>query len=452
MIVIRRRLIFWLAKAYIKKWGKLILLYFLIGFIAFLFIRVLIKISPSVIPSSGNEAIGMVGSYTINDLPSNILYELSFGLTSFSSDETVRPSVARSWRVSDNGKTYTFFLKHNISFTDGTKLTSKYIDYGFSGVTIIRPDDYTIVFKLKDRYSPFLATVSRPIFKKGFIGVGNYKISNIKLNGDFVVSLDLTSTNSSFRLLRYEFFPTEDALKTAFVLGEVNKIYAISNLKFINTSFLNFKSVVVDKKLSNNQLVTLFFNTKDKILSEKDIRIALSYAIPDSLPGGKRNPGPYPFYSWAYDDISNSHSQDPAHAKSILSQSKGLPAFSKTVLTIKTLPQYIDTANVISQNFKKLGINTKVETVDSIPDTFQIFLGNFSFSEDPDQYILWHSDQVDNITGYKNLRIDKLLEDGRKTIDISQRKSIYSDFQKYLLDDPPALFLYLPYEYDVSRK
>lgn len=60
--------------------------------------------------------------------------------------------------------------------------------------------------------------------------------------------------------------------------------------------------------------------------------------------------------------------------------------------------------------------------------------------KDPDQYILWHSDQVNNIVRYKNLRIDKLLEDGRSVTNINERKEIYSDFQKYLMDDLPASF------------
>ena len=65
--------------------------------------------------------------------------------------------------------------------------------------------------------------------------------------------------------------------------------------------------------------------------------------------------------------------------------------------------------------------------------------------------LLWHSDGPDNITHYKNLRIDKLLEDGRKTVDVAKRKAIYNDFQKYLLEDAPAVFLYYPDEYTITR-
>ncbi|MEK7092766.1 MAG: peptide-binding protein, partial [Patescibacteria group bacterium] len=89
---------------------------------------------------------------------------------------------------------------------------------------------------------------------------------------------------------------------------------------------------------------------------------------------------------------------------------------------------------------------------DSVPSDFQIFLGDFQLSKDPDQYSLWHSSQPQNISNYQNLRIDKLLEDGRKTTDIEKRRKIYEDFQKYLLADSPASFLFFPYEYDLIRK
>ncbi|MCS7092795.1 MAG: peptide-binding protein, partial [Patescibacteria group bacterium] len=71
---------------------------------------------------------------------------------------------------------------------------------------------------------------------------------------------------------------------------------------------------------------------------------------------------------------------------------------------------------------------------------------------DPDQYSLWHSMQTEsNISKYANPRIDKLLEDGRVTIDIQERKKIYLDFQRFLLEDAPCVFLYHPEYYSIVR-
>ncbi len=451
MIVFRRRLIFWLIKAYIKKSGKTFFLFFTIGLLAFFGIRILTKVLPSTFPFIPKETVGIAGSFTINDLPVPILTKISRGLTSVSMDGTVKPDIAGGWKIRDSGKEYIFYLRRDIYFSDGTHLTSKNVTYNFSDASILRPDEYTIQFKLKDAYSPFLVTVSRPILKKGFVGLGSYRVKSVKLNGDFVTSIDLVSIGPDMKVVKYQFFPTEEAVKTAFVMGEVSKISGIHDSIFKNTKLTAFKSVAVNKILNDRQLVSLFYNTRDRVLSEKKIREALSYAISDVFLDGERNPGPFSPNSWANQE-ANIHSQDIEHAKNLLSSSEGASDSSKLKFVLKTLPQYKNTAKMVSSNFKKIGINIKIETVDTVPSNFQMFLGDLNLSKDPDQYVLWHSEQNSNISGYKNLRIDKLLEDGRKTADINERKKIYSDFQKYILDDPPASFLYLPYTYEISRK
>ena len=82
-----------------------------------------------------------------------------------------------------------------------------------------------------------------------------------------------------------------------------------------------------------------------------------------------------------------------------------------------------------------------------------MLLAFWKVPQDPDQYFFWHSTQKQgNITGYKNVKIDKLLEDGRNTLAIEKRKKIYYDFQKVFMDDLPAVFLYYPNVYTISRK
>jgi peptide/nickel transport system substrate-binding protein len=67
---------------------------------------------------------------------------------------------------------------------------------------------------------------------------------------------------------------------------------------------------------------------------------------------------------------------------------------------------------------------------------------------DPDQYNLWHSLKVNypdlNLSGYEYERVDILLEDARKTNSITTRQTKYAQFQRYLMGDAPALFLYHP--------
>lgn len=452
MIVLRKRLLFWLIKAYLKRWGRNIIVYFGIGLFIFFLLNIILSYSITRLPFIEKETIGMMGSYTIDSMPAEVLNKISKGLTKTEIDGTVKPDIAEKWKIAPNGKAYAFYLRKNVYFSDGTNLTSNNVSYDFVDVSVMKPDKYTIVFTLKDNYSPFLTTVTRPIFKKGFVGVGDYKVKKIKLNGSFIKSIELYSEKYHKAFVYQLFYPTVSALKTAFVLGEVSKITNLPDLDFKNSDFNSFKNAKIEKKINHNKLVALFYNTKDKIVSSKTLREGLSYTMPDNFNEGERNPSPLPYFSYSNQGGFNAYQQDLEHAKLLIDKSETGTASGRIPLTIDTLSKYESTAKIIADIWKKLNIDAKIRITNGVPPSFQIFLGEFNLSADPDQYTLWHSDQIDNITHYDNARIDKLLEDGRKELDIEKRISIYTDFQKYLLSDPPASFLFFPYYYEVSRK
>lgn len=446
----RRRLLIWLLKAYFKKWKRTIFIFFGLGLFVFFFMYFLLS-HLTFISVGDKETIGVLGTYTTNNLPNEILNNVSFGLTKVSSDGKPEPMAASSWDIKDNGKTYIFHLINNLNFIDGTQFSSKEVNYNFENVTVQKPDKYTIVFRLRETYSPFLITVSRPLFRKNFIGLGNFRVTSIDLNGDFVNSIKIQNVKGPKKTNTYLFYPTEESLKTSLILGEISKSTDISDMSFKNDSLNSFPNYKISKIINYDKIATLFYNTQDKTLSDKRLRQALNYALPNEFKGGKRNETPYPPILWVSRENALSYDQDFDHSKLLLTSSSSSGS-AKLELSIKTLLKYKSAAESIRDAWKNVGIKSNIEVVDSLPSNFQIFLGEFYVSKDPDQYSLWHSDQPNNITGYKNLRIDKLLEDGRQTIDIDQREKIYADFQKYLLDDPPAGFLFFPYAYSVSKK
>src|SRR4029079_2092761 len=136
---IRRRLIIWLIKAYIKKSGKTILFSFLGGLIIFFGLFYLSTNYTSLVPTYKKTIVGVVGAYTPDTLPQVVIDKLSRGLTKVQPDSTIAPDVAKSWQTSDSGKTYTFILNNNIHFADGTPVTSETIKSNFSDVVVERP-------------------------------------------------------------------------------------------------------------------------------------------------------------------------------------------------------------------------------------------------------------------------------------------------------------------------
>lgn len=452
MIFFRKRLFFWLLRAYIKRWGKSIFFFFLIGLSLFFLMLRYGNVLVGRVPLWEKESIGMVGAYTLETLPANVLAHISRGLTIVSPDGRVHPDVASSWTVHDEGKTYTFTIRPDVSYADGQKVTSATISFTFAEVIIEKPKPYTIVFRLKDPYSPFLATLSHPILKKGFVGVGDYKIRSLELNGNFVASLLLAHRNNPYRTKFYHFYPSEEALKIAFAMGEVTTAIGLSDTQFKHTTFAAFSNTTVERNVRFTHLATLFFNTKHEKFSDVKLRSALTYALPDSFPYGQRSYAPFSPLSWVLDGEEVNRSQDVKRAETLLRESQGATPAVTLTIKLTTLSKYTDVANDIAKEWEEIGVTTNIEVVETLPTDFQVLLADFRVPKDPDQYTLWHKDQENNISRYANLRIDKLLEDGRKTQDLTKRKRIYTDFQKYLLADAPAAFLFFPYEYSITRK
>jgi peptide/nickel transport system substrate-binding protein len=91
------------------------------------------------------------------------------------------PSVAESWKESDDGKTYTFKLRRGVKFHDGSELTSKDVKATYDKIIfppqgvgssrkgqyavvekIEAPDPSTVVFRLKQSSGSFIASLLSP--------------------------------------------------------------------------------------------------------------------------------------------------------------------------------------------------------------------------------------------------------------------------------------------------
>lgn len=454
-MAVNKRFLIWLIRAYIKKWGKVLLISFLGGLLGFFLVIFLASHFSHFFPQ--RQKIGVVGAYTLETLPQSITRKLSRGLTMVTDKGEVRPDLASSWEVKDQGKKYIFHLKKGIFFLNGREVTSDLLTYSFKDVHIQRPDKYTIVFLLKDQYAPFLVTVSKPIFPKGMQGLGDFTIEDLKLNGGYITYLSLINTKNKKSLEDYTFYPNQDALKVAFLLGEATEITGISDLNVAGTNLSSHKNILVRKLVNYNQLVTLFYNTKDEILSDNKLRKGLTYSLPDVFPDGETAFLPIPPTSIFFSKDISSKTQDLAHAQILINSNYGSASHSaRGKITLTTLSKYRPVAEKLASIWKELGVNVEIKSVQAKPDHFQIYLGDFLVPKDPDQYELWHSKSDHNITRFDSKRIDKLLEDGRQTTDLAKRIKIYDEFQRFLVDDAvtdtPASFLYFPFSYSVVRK
>lgn len=439
------KIFFLILRALIRRNLKLILLVFAgAALIATIFLNFGVKLLTTNLVSEG-----IVGTYQKHDIPEYVTKLLSIGLVNISHDGKAVPGLAESWEVSEDAKTFTFKLKPNLFWSDGMVLKAPDIGFNIPDVEVSYPQENQIQFKLKGSFSPFPTLLSKPVFKKdSMIGVGPYKLVSIKKSQVFLTKLILEPIDpKTHPQVVIRFYPNEKTAATAFSIGEVNSILGPTDLKLFNFSPI----VKFSQRENYGKAVAILYNTKDKILENRSVRQALSYSAPEAQ-GETLAHTSIPPTSWAYlgeDGLkdANDYLGNTDAAKAALKRAKSTSneELLQKEIVLTTTGQYENFAREIVSAWNNLGLKAVVRVESGIPQNFQALLIALSIPADPDQYSLWHSTQAStNITGYNKARVDKDLEDARKTTSEADRRLKYQDFQKTLLEDTPAVFLYFP--------
>ncbi len=448
------RYIYWLFLAFLKKNVQSILLSFLLSLIG---IIVIVSFSPYVLRklASKTETIGIVGNFTLDTLPPEVLSKFSNGLLYANDSGELIPLLADSWEPVDGGKEYRFHIKKDLTWNDGKPFTAEDIKYSFKDVKTEAQNEYLLVFKLTKPLPIFPYFLTKQIVKYPLIGVaGQYRVDRIRVKTGFITELHLSpqSKKEADPIIIYKFYDTDTKLVEAYKLGEITSMS--TSKSSVADIFDGWSNTAVERAVDYSKVLTLFFNMNDPLLSEdKDIRHALAESVNkgEFIDFGEEASGPISPVSWAYTQDVKRYTYNPTVASKILK--KYTESSGSAELTISTYYDHLGVADEIKEDLESAGMNTKVEVLaGDLPSNFQLFLAPLTLPKDPDQYFFWHSTQKrGNITSYKNVRIDKLLEDGRDTFSIQNRKELYTDFQRVLVEEMPAYFLYYPYVYTIKR-
>lgn len=386
--------------------------------------------------------IGLVGTYQEHDLPFEVTHLLSSGLVKINDDMKVKPNLITDWQSNKEATQFTFKLK-DLKWADYLAVKSTDLEFSIPNVNVSFPDDKTIEFDLKESYSPLSSLLTKPIFRKGtLVGIGPYKIEKIEKSRIFITKITLIPQDLKNPRIVIRFYPNEKTALTGFNLGEVQVLMGISNPKLVISSPLASLKQTVDY----SKIVTILFQTTDQVLYNRSLRQALAFQTP-KIENEETANNPYPPKSWARDNGAKKYLSDPGQANEALERAKSSLTTDKlkSDLILTTTPNLEEAGKIIIEAWKKLGFNVKLRVESGIPQNFQALLITQSIPLDPDQYFLWHATQTKtNLTKYDSKRVDKDLEDARKIIPEEERKAKYFDFQKILLEDAPAVFLYYP--------
>lgn len=465
------RKLYWYISSYVRKHGLVFLGSILV---ALLFFSFLLPFLHKNVAFKKSNYIAIVGDYTLSNLPKPIKNQLSVGLTKIGADLQAEPLLADRWVVEDDGKQYRFVIKKEVQWQDGQELKPSDVFYNFADVEIISTPN-EVIFNLPEPFTPFTVSVTEPLLrtewekkwllpdKLNIIGIGQYRMLDYKLQGNSLTEFKIDGPDGRYI---YRFYLTEDEAADAFKKGEVDVLLNISDCY----DLCDWRGLEQAKDLAYDRYLAIFFNNSDPLLT-KSIRQALSYILSKDY-GNARALGPIDPRSWAYLQGGKDYARDPARAiERLLDDVPRKPLHFE----LTTSANFIEEAEVIKRELEgfapeaikscqsastvsdkslcpnlDLKVNVKVSNFPDLSN-YQLLLIGQESSVDPDQYFMWHSSQPTNFTHYKNTRIDSLLERGRQIVDFEERRTIYQEFQQFLLEDPPAIFLRYLDNYSIAR-
>jgi len=239
------------------------------------------------------------------------------GLMRAMPDGSLIPDLAERFEVSDDGTTYTFTLRPNLTFHDGTPLTSadvlftiqraqnpdikSYRRADWEGVSVSAPDARTILFTLPHAYAPFLDNATLGILPKHLwetvsaeefpftllntrpVGSGPYKINDFDINStgsatyyELVSFKDFALGRAYVNKMRFNFYANESDLIEAFNGRRIDMLAGISpsQIKKIMRKDLRLVQVPLPRTFG------VFLNqNKNSAFADAAVRAALDTAL-----------------------------------------------------------------------------------------------------------------------------------------------------------------------------
>ena len=429
------------------------------------------------------------------------------------------PDLASGYTISPDGKTYTVTLRPGVTFHDGVSVTAEDVLFtvqkaqnaaiksplatNWSGVVASAPDAHTVVFVLRQAYTPFIENLTLGILPKHLwesvaddaftystlnaspIGSGPFAVTGIARNTSGVPTSYTLHAFARYALgepylteATLRFYQSQNELVSALRTGAIDAASGISPSTLASITGKNILQAPL------NRIFGVFFNqNQSEVLRDSAVRQALGSvvdrnALIQSVLLGYGVPLTSPLPPSIYTPTPGTTSpQDPAARIAAAAQTlqaagwvagpdgirtkqvgSGKTAKTETLsfsLATGDVPELRAAAQYLETTWGKLGAKVDVGIYDQgdlsqnviRPRKYDALLFGEVVGRQPDLFAFWDSSQrVDpglNIALYANPTVDSLVENLR-TASADTQAALYAQFSDALAQDTPAIFLYAP--------
>ena len=412
------------------------------------------------------------------------------------------PGLAQSWDISRDGLTYTFRLRPNVTFHDGTPFNADAVKFVFerqlndkgpyyatgtypyvkgflgnvAGVEVL--DASTVQIKLKAPLTPFLQYLAhQSLFMfspeslkkwgkdvvKHPVGTGPFKLETWEPGVKVVLARHDQYWGGAPKIRQAIYVPIVEAQARLVALktGDIDLTMDVPP-DSLDELRRDPNLVVAESNSSAVWYVTL--NTRHPILKDRRVRQALNHAvnkeaiIRDILRGTAIvSRGPIsPVYGPYYEENTARYPHDLEKARALLKDAGYAGGFELGFLVPESgsgMQSPVEMATVIQANLAQLGVRAKIQTMEwgaylrkylEQPDMAEMSWNPSIGDPDHMMYMLLSSDRFPpafNSGYYQNDRVDDLLRRARTTLDEKARVPLYKEAQKLVVEDAPWIFV-----------
>ena len=437
--------------------------------------------------------------------PTNqVAAKMFLGLFVYGFDLKPIPNLVESWETSPDGLTYTFKLHRGITWHDGAPFTAADVIFSYKTMLVqthsrartslavvgeyAAPDDHTVVIQLKQRFAPFIYALDLPIMPRHIfegkdfrtnpanqapIGLGPFKFKEWR-RGEYI---HLVRNENYFK----PGLPYLDEIYFRVILDASTRLVALESGQVHLASFTDVEPIYVPQLMKNPALeVThkgyeflaplawLEINNRVKPLDDKRMRQAIMHAIDrnflkDKIWFGQGKVASSPISSLTnfYDPTVPTYDYNPAKAEALLDE-MGLKRGSGGVRARFKLLQFpygltwTKASEFVKQQLSRVGIDIDLEATDAGGWAQRVSNWDYELTFN---YVLQFADPAlgvsrtyvtsnihkgvpfSNTEGYSNPRVDELCDKAAAALDPEERRKLYAEVQRILIEDVPVAWL-----------
>ncbi len=411
-------------------------------------------------------------------------------LTKFKEDSTeVQPDLAVTWRISDDGRLYTFVIKDGVTFSDGRKVNAETVRFSFGralklgqvgptyfptleSIEVLGPQ--TIRFRLSRPDPVFLLALSSSAgsivspgvtdhppdyLERHTLGSGIYRLA--EWTSGQAISLEVRTDQLVQPYIDSFITYFESEPGRALELLRSGGVHIAAGL---GPSELAILQAETDYRIHSSLSFESDFmalNCRQPWLSQPEARQVLSmavnyYGLMVHVHDGaaRRMGGPLPLGMWGRRDNIKQYDYNPVSAGELM-EKMGPPPRPLTLIYTRDQPWRTREALFLQENLQELGIRVEPMELSAEELNHRLKQGNYDMylglfrpplaSTDLDLRYWYHSilaGRGGNPAFFENQEVDELLRKAESTVDKRRRQSVYGQIQEIAVKEAPYIFLY----------